>query len=396
MPVSFFSKSSAAQVWKSVTGVSAAGSKRGRGKGLGRAVVKDYNRGQVIGEGRRRLVLAGLNTQTFSARKFNEIQDLGPNTEFIDKLDQVRKQLETYRRFREAPIDRGWSGRRSPGRHAGPPSDHDETSFDGFQSTVLMLRSMNVMSGIFGRQRIMQALVVVGNERGLAGIATASGKDGRACVRHARNIAGQNLMYMPRWDNHTVLHDFHSKYYHTTVFVERKPKGYGLNCSRAVKAICQHVGITDLFATVQGVRNPINIAKAFFVGLINQKQYQEMADEKRLHLVDLREECFNLPRVLASPSDPSRLLKEEEIRIEDENLDFTFYINEGRIRSVKPPFRDSWINGPTWYKHLDRVDLSKNREQTKLQLAAKYGNTEVLDVFPYFKTNAKAFNKVSD
>lgn len=39
------------QLWKGVTSVSNAGKKQGRGKGVGKRMAKNLNRGQVIGVG---------------------------------------------------------------------------------------------------------------------------------------------------------------------------------------------------------------------------------------------------------------------------------------------------------------------------------------------------------
>ena len=39
------------KLWKGVTSVSNAGKKQGRGKGMGKKVAKNLNRGQVIGVG---------------------------------------------------------------------------------------------------------------------------------------------------------------------------------------------------------------------------------------------------------------------------------------------------------------------------------------------------------
>lgn len=64
MLVLFFIKSavSGAELWKACTTVSNAGKKRGRARLAGRGRTKDLNRGQVIGIGRKSLVLPGLNT----------------------------------------------------------------------------------------------------------------------------------------------------------------------------------------------------------------------------------------------------------------------------------------------------------------------------------------------
>lgn len=48
---------SAEHIWKSVTSVSNAGKKRGRGKGAGKRRAKNLNRGQVIGVGKYLITL---------------------------------------------------------------------------------------------------------------------------------------------------------------------------------------------------------------------------------------------------------------------------------------------------------------------------------------------------
>lgn len=372
--------------------MSAAGAKRGRGKGTGRAIIKDFNRGQQIGLGRHKLLLGGLNAPVVSARKVVEVQDVGPNEEFSKKVDEARKEMNVYRKYKENPIDMGWSGRRSHGRAAGQPDDYNETPLEGFESTVLMLRPLQTMSGSMGRVRNMHAMVATGNKNGLAGFSVCLGKDGRATVRRARNRASQGLVYIPRWEEHTVLHDFFSRYYYTTVFVQRKPKGYGIRAHRIIKAICELVGITDLYAKVEGVTgNQINLTKAFFLGLMNQRPYQDLADEKKLHLVDMREENFYYPQILASPSTRVRSFSE----VSNENRDFTYFIYDGKVKLIQPesPIYLRYVGTPGWDRHLNKLDYQKNREKSKLMMAAKYGDTKVLDVFPYFKSNADSFNK---
>ena len=43
--------------------------------------------------------------------------------------------------------------------------------------------------------------------------------------------------------------------------------------------------------------NKINILKAFLIGLLRQRTHQELANEKRLHLVEMRAEMGNFPVV---------------------------------------------------------------------------------------------------
>ncbi|GAB1867550.1 Small ribosomal subunit protein uS5m [Camponotus japonicus] len=69
-----------------------------------------------------------------------------------------------------------------------------------------------------------------------------------------------------------------------------------------------------MYAKVQGARN----VKAFFIGLLQQKSYQQLADEKRLHLVKVKSENGNYPIVLASPA---QTRKPEEVP-SNKSLDF--------------------------------------------------------------------------
>lgn len=52
---------SAEQIWKGVSSVSKAGQKRGRGKIRGKKVIKDLNRGQIIGIGKCKNTLVSFS-----------------------------------------------------------------------------------------------------------------------------------------------------------------------------------------------------------------------------------------------------------------------------------------------------------------------------------------------
>ena len=47
--------------------------------------------------------------------------------------------------------------------------------------------------------------------------------------------------------------------------------------------------------------SPLNITRAFFLGLLRQRTHQVLANEKGLHLVELREENDNFPLVRSLP-----------------------------------------------------------------------------------------------
>ncbi len=59
------------------------------------------------------------------------------------------------------------------------------------------------MKGNLGRVRSMSAFVITGNGNGLAGFGLGKAQMGTAALRKAKNRAGQKLMYVERYNNHT-------------------------------------------------------------------------------------------------------------------------------------------------------------------------------------------------
>lgn len=59
------------------------------------------------------------------------------------------------------------------------------------------------MKGNFGRTRRISCLVVTGNKNGIAGFALAKSVETKAVLRKAKNRAGQKLMHIRRFKDHT-------------------------------------------------------------------------------------------------------------------------------------------------------------------------------------------------
>lgn len=108
-------------LWKGVTSVSNAGRKRGRGRGAGKKMAKDLNRGQVIGIGKANIVWPGLSAPIIRGRELIQQQKLPEDSEREAKLIKMRDEMGTFRYMKLSPIERGWSGTKMPGRSIGPP-----------------------------------------------------------------------------------------------------------------------------------------------------------------------------------------------------------------------------------------------------------------------------------
>lgn len=155
-------------LWKGVTSVSNAGKKRGRGKGVGKKMAKDLNKGQMIGVGKVNILWPGLNAPIIRGRELVQQQRLPEDPEREAKLRKIRDSMGNFRVFRMSPMDRGWSGSRMPGRSIGAPDPIGEDVFEGFDTKVLELKTVFIMKGNMGRKRRLSSFVVTGNGKGLA------------------------------------------------------------------------------------------------------------------------------------------------------------------------------------------------------------------------------------
>lgn len=286
-----------------------------------------------------------------------------------EKLFKIRDSQRTAKRFKLPAEDRGWSGVKMPGRSVGEPDPIGDYEFEGFDSRVLELKLVVVMSGNLGRRRRQSAFVVTGNGNGMGGFAVGKAIDGKGAVRKAKNRAAQKLVDIPISEGHTVYHDFYCRFGDTQIVVNRKPEGYGLVCHRAIKTICQTIGIKDLHAKIRGSTNVQHVTKAFFLGLMQQKTYQQLADEKGLHLVQSSEDRDYYPVLLASPKE---CRKDSDISPQ-ENLDFNAHVMNGRIILKKKKPKPFYSEFPSYKLYLQRHEKKRSHDKTKFDLIVKYG-----------------------
>ncbi|CAB4064187.1 RP-S5 [Lepeophtheirus salmonis] len=222
--------------------------------------------------------------------------------------------------------------------------------------------------------RNSSTLVVTGNKDGLAGFALykipALNKSVNA-VQRAVDKAGKKLTYIPRYEDRTVYHDFFTRFGATKIFVKQKPPGHGIKSQRIIKAICEVVGIKDLYAKIEGSINPQHIVKAFFIGLIRQRTHQDLANEKRLHLVEFREENENFPRLVATPEGSSVRTKAEILP--NEILDFEMISFEGHMPYYRPTPAPFYTRLPGWETHLKRNEPYQRNKERMIQMFVDHG-----------------------
>lgn len=378
---SFFQSKSGEELWKSVTSVSNAGRRRGRGKrGSLSKLRKNLNMGQRIGFGKKRMLWPGLTGPVVQGKSLISQQRLPDLDDFEKKIIEIRDAGNKFKRTKVHPLDRGWTSAKMGGRKIGPPDADNDESFEGFETIVLESKITGHMTGNMGRVRTFSCFVVTGNGNGLVGIALGKSTDSQASVRNARNSAGKKLFYIHRYNEHTVFHDFFTQFGNCKIYVKQKPPGYGLVCHRAIKAICQMIGIKDLHAKIEGTTNVQTVAKSFLIGLLQQKNHHQLAEEKKLHLVEFNRNLGYFPKVVASPS----VIRTEKEIPSTEPMDFTQFVMGGRLKLEKKKYPPFYMKERGWYYHLMKEEKLRHMDDVRLQLRAEYGEikTFMTDKYP--------------
>ncbi|XP_044284607.1 28S ribosomal protein S5, mitochondrial isoform X2 [Varanus komodoensis] len=342
---SFFNKLTADELWKGYLAEASTGKRKGRGKRSKKRFRKNLNKGQIIGEGRSGHIWPGLNAPvmkpgtvgTFTQRSKEEQEKL------ISERIQQRDEWDKKRKMRVK--QRGWTGGRWGGISLGPPdpSPSGET-YEDFDSRVIELKNVFNMTAKEGRKKTVSALVAVGNGNGLAGFALGKAADRTVALRKAKNRAMHNLHYIERYDDHTIYHDIATTFQKTTIRMKKQNRGYGLHCHRAIITLCKLIGIKDMYAKTSGARNVRNLTRALFQGLSTQETHQDLADKKRLYVVEFREECGPLPIVVAKPHGAVREDPEPVDEVPDVKLDW----NEVKIAQGMKKSRWASVKRTIW------------------------------------------------
>lgn len=259
---------------------------------------------------------------------------------YSEDVKKAQTLVSVKGRKRQTPLERGWTSANPQGRKFGPPesSDPDE-NMENFDTILISTTMLTSMTSLFGRVRKQRICMICGNRDGLLGYASVKAKIGAgpSLFRRAMNRAGNQVCFIDRYEDRTVFHDFYSQFGTTRMFVQQKPPGFGVSAHRIIQAACDLVGIKDLRVVIDGNINPINVLKCFMLGLLRQRTHQALANEKRLHLVELRSEMGNFPLVVASPED-GVVRTEDEIG-KDEILDFEMISFDGHLPRIRAPYQ---------------------------------------------------------
>lgn len=157
-----------------------------------------------------------------------------------------------------------------------------------------------------GKIQSLYFLTIAGNQNGMVGVGegkAAEDEDGR---RQAMMNAIRNMKPIPRYEDRTIYGEVEAKVGASIVRLSSRPPGlwllfglystpstdqtpgFGNRCQHLIFELARAAGITDLAARTPRSRNKMNVVKAAFQALTNQRLPDDIARARGRKLVDVR------------------------------------------------------------------------------------------------------------
>ena len=131
-----------------------------------------------------------------------------------------------------------------------------------------------------GRQRRFQAVVLVGDKKGLVGLGIGKANEISEAVKKARQDAGKNIVRVSIVENRTIAHEVTMDEGATKVIIKPASAGTGLVAGSAVRSVLEIAGYHDIISKSLGARSKINMARATINALLSIKTIEQVQEER--------------------------------------------------------------------------------------------------------------------
>ena len=134
-----------------------------------------------------------------------------------------------------------------------------------------------------GRTFSFSAIVVVGDENGIAGYGLGKANEVTTAIAKGVEDAKKNLVKVPILHG-TIPHEQTAKYGGARVFLKPASEGTGVKAGGAMRAVLESVGVKNVLAKSKGSSNPHNLVKATFQALLEMRDAYMVADQRGIDL----------------------------------------------------------------------------------------------------------------
>ncbi|KAL9071443.1 MAG: hypothetical protein Q9157_005456 [Trypethelium eluteriae] len=139
-----------------------------------------------------------------------------------------------------------------------------------------------------GKIQSIYHLSVAGDGKGMLGIGEGKAHEDGDARRQAMMAAIRNMKPVPRYEERTIFGEVTGKVGAVELRLSARPPGFGLRCQHLIFEMARAAGIGDLSGKVLRSRNKMNVCKATFQALMQQKLPEDIARARGRKLVDVR------------------------------------------------------------------------------------------------------------
>ncbi len=144
-----------------------------------------------------------------------------------------------------------------------------EINREEFSEVVVNIgRVTKVVKG--GRRFRFNALVVVGNKKGMVGFGLGKAKEVPDAIKKAIDDAFKNVIKV-NVKGTTIAHDIEHKYNASRILLKPASEGTGVIAGGSARPVIELAGIKDILTKSLGSSNPYNVVRATFDALARIK-----------------------------------------------------------------------------------------------------------------------------
>ena len=157
----------------------------------------------------------------------------------------------------------------------------EDDGLDLSETVVKINRSAKVVKG--GRRFGFSALVVMGNGNGIVGLGYGKAREVPPAVEKAQSDARKKLTRV-QLKGTTIPHALTARFRSSYIKMIPAAPGTGIVAGAAARAVLEAAGVTDVLTKALGSKNPINLAKATYEGLLSLRTRREVAARRGVEL----------------------------------------------------------------------------------------------------------------